>query len=135
MSGGEAGAAVAREVFEYALVRVVPRLERGERINAGVLVYCRAWGFLGARCVLDEARLRVLDREVDVSGVARALDAVELVCRGGAGAGPAREEDAGRRFRWLTAPRSTIVQPGAIHTGLTRDPAGELERLVERLVL
>ncbi|GAB3458473.1 DUF3037 domain-containing protein [Streptomonospora sediminis] len=123
-----------REVFEYALVRVVPRLERGEQINAGVLVYCRAQGFLGARCVLDEARLRALDPDVDVAGVGRALEAVELVCRGGAGAGPARDEDAGRRFRWLTAPRSTIVQPGAIHTGLTRDPAGELERLAGRLV-
>ncbi|GAA4902421.1 DUF3037 domain-containing protein [Streptomonospora salina] len=135
MSREESGAAVAREVFEYALVRVVPQLERGEQVNAGVLVYCRARGFLGARCVVDEARLRVLDPDVDVSGVGRALEAVELVCRGGAGAGPARAEDAGRRFRWLTAPRSTIVQPGAIHTGLTADPAGELERLVQRLVL
>ncbi|KIH99224.1 hypothetical protein LP52_08885 [Streptomonospora alba] len=135
MSRGEPGAAGEREVFEYALMRVVPRLERGEQVNAGVIVYCRARGFLGARCVVDEARLRVLDPDVDVCGVGRALEAVELVCRGGAGAGPARDEDAGRRFRWLTAPRSTIVQPGAIHTGLTRDPAGELERLVERLVL
>ncbi|WP_242676950.1 DUF3037 domain-containing protein [Streptomonospora litoralis] len=126
---------VARDVFEYALVRVVPRLERGERVNAGVIVYCRAQRFLGARCVVDARRLRTLDPGVDVDGVARALEGVELVCRGGAGAGPAREEDAGRRFRWLTAPRSTIVQPGAIHTGLTRDAAGELERLAERLVL
>ncbi|GAA1767431.1 MULTISPECIES: DUF3037 domain-containing protein [Streptomonospora] len=135
MSGGASGVLVDRDVFEYALVRVVPRLERGEQVNAGVIVYCRARRFLGARCVLDEERLRALDPGVDVTGVARALEAVELVCRGGAGAGPARDEDSGRRFRWLTAPRSTIVQPGAIHTGLTRDPAGELERLVGRLVL
>ncbi|MDA0565555.1 DUF3037 domain-containing protein [Streptomonospora sp. S1-112] len=131
MSGGAPG---ARAVFEYALVRVVPRLERGEQVNAGVILYCQALGFLGARCVVDEPRLRALDAGVDVGGVGRALEAVEKVCAGGPGAGPARTEDAGRRFRWLTAPRSTIVQPGPIHTGLTADPAAELERLLERLV-
>lgn len=123
-----------RDVFEYALLRVVPRLERGERVNAGVIVYCQARSFLAARCALDVGRLRCLDADVDVPGVDRALQAVEATCRGGAEAGAARGEAAGRRFRWLTAPRSTIVQPGPIHTGLTVDPEGEVERLVGLLV-
>ncbi|CAM4301566.1 DUF3037 domain-containing protein [Nocardiopsis rhodophaea] len=125
---------MTREVFEYALVRVVPRVERGEQVNAGVIVYCQARGFLAARCALDEERLSVLDASVDVAGVRRALDAVEAVCQGGGAAGAAGCESAGRRFRWLTSPRSTIVQPGPIHTGLTDDPEGELERLLDSLV-
>ncbi|MBB6171591.1 hypothetical protein HNR23_001651 [Nocardiopsis mwathae] len=125
---------MTREVFEYALVRVVPRLERGEQVNAGVIVYCQARGFLAARWALDEARLSALDPGVDLVGVRRALEAVEAVCRGGGAAGAAGGESAGRRFRWVTAPRSTIVQPGPIHTGLTEDPEGELERLLDRLV-
>ena len=115
-----------REVFEYAVVRVVPRVERGERVNAGVIVYCKARSFLAARCALDVGRLRALDAGVDVVGVERALEAVELVCRGGEDAGVAGGEDAGRRFRWLTAPRSTIVQPGPVHTGLTADPEAKI---------
>ncbi|WP_067972787.1 DUF3037 domain-containing protein [Nocardiopsis trehalosi] len=125
---------MSRDVFEYAVVRVVPRLERGEQVNAGVIVYCKARSFLGARCVLDADRLLALDTGVDVGGVRRALEAVELVCRGGPEAGAAGAEDAGRRFRWLTAPRSTIVQPGPIHTGLTADPEAELARLATTLV-
>jgi len=124
-----------RDVFEYALVRVVPRIERGEMINAGVLVYCRAKSFVGARVHLDEARLRCLDAGADVDGVRAALRGYEGVCEGGRPAGQAAGDDPGRRFRWLTAPRSTIVQPGPIHTGLTWDPSGEVERLLELLVL
>jgi hypothetical protein len=123
-----------REVFEYALLRVVPRVERGECINAGVLVYCRAKAYVGVRTHLDEARLRALDPDVDVAGVRAALHAVEGVCAGGEGAGQAASDDAGRRFRWLIAPRSTVVQPGPVHTGLTIDPAAEPERLLDLLV-
>ncbi|MDT0486724.1 MULTISPECIES: DUF3037 domain-containing protein [Streptomyces] len=123
-----------REVFEYALLRVVPRVERGECINAGVLVYCRAKAYVGVRTHLDEARLRALDPEADVAGVRAALHAVEGVCAGGEGAGQAARDDAGRRFRWLIAPRSTVVQPGPVHTGLTTDPAAEPERLLDLLV-
>ncbi|QIJ61490.1 DUF3037 domain-containing protein [Streptomyces sp. JB150] len=123
-----------REVFEYALLRVVPRVERGECINAGVLVYCRAKGYVGARTHLDEARLLALDPRADVAGVRAALRAVESVCGGGEAAGQAAGDDPGRRFRWLIAPRSTIVQPGPVHTGLTTDPAAEAERLLELLV-
>lgn len=123
-----------RDVFEYALLRVVPRVERGECINAGVLVYCRAKGYVGARTHLDEARLLALDPEADVAGVRAALGAVEGICAGGAAAGHAAGDDPGRRFRWLVAPRSTVVQPGPVHTGLTRDPAAETERLLDVLV-
>ncbi|MGW1160451.1 DUF3037 domain-containing protein [Streptomyces sp. NPDC002513] len=123
-----------RDVFEYALLRVVPRVERGECINAGVLVYCRAKAYVGARTHLDEARLLALDPEANVAGVRAALRAVESVCAGGASAGQAARDDAGRRFRWLIAPRSTVVQPGPVHTGLTTDPAAETERLLDLLV-
>ncbi|AZM63464.1 MULTISPECIES: DUF3037 domain-containing protein [unclassified Streptomyces] len=123
-----------RHVYEYALLRVVPRIERGECVNAGVLVYCRAKSFVAARTHLDEARLLALDPGADLPGVRSALRAVEGVCAGGAAAGQAAGDDAGRRFRWLIAPRSTVVQPGPVHTGLTADPAAEVERLLDLLV-
>ena len=123
-----------RDVFEYALLRDVPRVERGECFNAGVIVYCRAHSFVAARTHLDEAKLRALDPDADVVGVRAALRAVEGVCGGGEGAGQAAGDDPGRRFRWLIAPRSTVVQPGAVHSGLTTDPAGEAERLLDLLV-
>lgn len=128
------GRADGREVFEYALLRVVPRVERGEQINAGVVVYCRAQSFVAARTHLDEARLLALDPDADVAGVRAALGAVENVCHGGERAGQAAGDDAGRRFRWLVAPRSTVVQPGPVHTGLTRDAEAETERLLDLLV-
>jgi hypothetical protein len=123
-----------RDVFEYALLRVVPRVERGEFFNAGVVVYCRAKAFVCARTHLDEDKLRALDPAADVTGVRAALHAVEGVCQGGEHAGQAARDDAGRRFRWLIAPRSTVVQPGPVHTGLTADPQGEAERLLDLLV-
>lgn len=123
-----------RDVFEYALLRVVPRVERGELINAGVVVYCRARSFVAARTHLDEDRLRALDPHADLAGVRAALRAVEGVCHGGREAGQAAGDDPGRRFRWLVAPRSTVVQPGPVHTGLTADPEAEAERLLELLV-
>ncbi|MFI8193685.1 DUF3037 domain-containing protein [Streptomyces sp. NPDC085946] len=129
-----AGQGGGRDVFEYALLRVVPRVERGECVNAGVLVYCRARAYLGARTHLDEARLLALDPDADVAGVRAALRAVEGVCSGGEAAGQAGGDDAGRRFRWLIAPRSTVVQPGPVHTGLTADPDAETERLLDLLV-
>ncbi|MCB8904349.1 DUF3037 domain-containing protein [Streptomyces flavochromogenes] len=123
-----------RDVFEYALLRVVPRVERGECFNAGVVVYCRARSYVAARTHLDEAKLSVLDPAADVTGVRAALRAVEGVCLGGDAAGQAAGDDAGRRFRWLIAPRSTVVQPGPVHTGLTTDPEAEVERLLDLLV-
>ncbi|MFJ5773736.1 DUF3037 domain-containing protein [Streptomyces sp. NPDC093094] len=129
-----AGQGGDRDVYEYALLRVVPRVERGECINAGVLVYCRARGYVGARTHLDESRLLALDPRADTAGIRAALRAVEAVCGGGAPAGQAAGDDPGRRFRWLVAPRSTIVQPGPVHTGLTTDPGAETERLLDLLV-
>ncbi|AEM85102.1 MULTISPECIES: DUF3037 domain-containing protein [Streptomyces] len=123
-----------RDVFEYAVLRVVPRVERGEQINAGVVVYCRATSFVAARVHLDEDRLRALDPSADVRAVRAALRAVECVCCGGERAGQAAEDDPGRRFRWLVAPRSTVVQPGPVHTGLTADAEAEVERLLDLLV-
>jgi hypothetical protein len=129
-----AGQGGGRDVFEYALLRVVPRVERGECINAGVLVYCRAKAYVGARTHLDEARLLALDPDADVAGIRAALEAVERVCGGGEEAGQAAGDDPGQRFRWLAAPRSTVVQPGPVHTGLTVDPAADTERLLDLLV-
>ncbi|MET9395587.1 DUF3037 domain-containing protein [Streptomyces sp. NPDC006624] len=123
-----------RQIYEYAVLRVVPRIERGECVNAGVLVYCRAESYVGARTHLDEARLLALDPQADVAGVRAALRAVEGICAGGPAAGQAAADDPGRRFRWLVAPRSTIVQPGPVHTGLTVNPAAETERLLDLLV-
>ncbi|MEU2431958.1 MULTISPECIES: DUF3037 domain-containing protein [unclassified Streptomyces] len=123
-----------RDVFEYAVLRVVPRVERGECFNAGVVVYCRAKSFVAARTYLDETKLKALDPRADVRGVRAALHAVEGICRGGDDAGQAAHDDAGRRFRWLIAPRSTVVQPGPVHTGLTADPAAEVEHLLDVLV-
>jgi Protein of unknown function (DUF3037) len=125
-STGQAGT----EVFEYALIRVVPRVERGEAINAGVIVYSQQYRYLCARIELDEGRLRALDPTVDLDSVRTALTAFTKACS----EGPLADRPLGERFRWLTAPRSTIVQPGPVHTGLTTDPAAELDHLFDTLV-
>jgi hypothetical protein len=121
-------------VFEYSVLRVVPRVDRGESINAGILVYCRPLRFLRAVVDLDPDRLLALDPAADVAAFRQALTAITAVCDESAAAGQAGQQDIGRRFRWLTAPRSTVVQPGPVHTGLTRDPAAEADRLLQALV-
>lgn len=118
--------------YQYAVLRVVPRMERGEFVNAGVLVYSRAAGFLGARVHLDAGRLHAIDPRADVDAIEAALAGAADTC---AGTGAGAEEDIGKRFRWLTAPRSTVVQPGPVHTGLTSDVRAEPERLLRLLVL
>jgi DUF3037 family protein len=118
------------EVFEYALIRVVPRVERGEAVNAGVILYCQMHGYLCTRVQLDEHRLLALDPGADLDVVRAALSAFAKACDSGPGAG----RSLGERFRWLTSPRSTIVQPGPVHAGLTADPAAELTRLFDTLV-
>jgi hypothetical protein len=134
----------ARHPFEYALLRVVPRIERGEAFNAGVVLYSRPLDFLGARVHLDVQRLHALDPAADAAVIRAALGAVQAHCSAGhwaherveaRHAGPAGREDRGRRFRRLTAPRSTIVQAGPVHTGLTADPEAELDHLLATLVL
>ncbi len=122
------------EPFEYAILRVVPRVDRGEAINAGILLYCRPLGYLQALVDLDVDRLLALDPAADVPAIERALAAIIRVCEQDPGAGQAGLQDIGRRFGWLTAPRSTVVQPGPVHTGLTTDPAAEASRLLATLV-
>lgn len=124
----------SRSPYLYAIIRVVPRVERGESINAGVVLLCRSRRFLGARMALDTGRLAALAPDCDLDGVQGHLDAIEAIARGDADAGPiARMTDA-ERFHWLVAPSSTIIQPSAVHTGLTDDPAAELDHLVATLV-
>jgi hypothetical protein len=123
-----------RQVFEYAVLRVVPRVERGECLNVGVLVYCQSSDLLVAAVHLDVARLAALAPDLDLDAVGRALDGIHRVCGGGAQAGPAGASSQGQRFRWLTSPRSTVVQTGPSHAGLTDDPEAEPERLLDLLV-
>ena len=118
-------------VFEYALVRAVPRVERGECVNVGVVLYCQARDFLAVRVHVDEGRLRALDADADVEAVTAAAAALQKTCEG---EGPAGQTSLGQRFRWLTAPRSTVVHAGPVHSGLTGDPAAEITRLVDLLV-
>jgi hypothetical protein len=120
--------------FEYAVVRVVPRVDRGESINAGVLVYCRPLWYLRALIELDASRLLALDPAADVEAIERALAALAAVGAEDPASGQAGLQDIGRRFGWLTAPRSTVIQPGPVHTGLTADPDAEAERLLTALV-
>ncbi|GIE93403.1 DUF3037 domain-containing protein [Paractinoplanes rishiriensis] len=117
--------------YEYAIIQAVPRVERGEVINVGVLLYSQRAGFLAARTHLDPERLRALDPDADVPAIAAALASWEKTC---SGAGAAAEMKPGERFRWLVAPRSTILRAGPVHMGLAADPAAELERLEGLLV-
>ena len=123
-----------REDFQYAIVRVVPHVERGECLNAGVVLFCRRLGFLGARTGLDEAALAAVAPGCEAGDVRAHLETLERVAAGAEDGGPIAALPPSERFHWLTAPSSTIVQSSAVHTGLTSDPAGELEHLFERLV-
>jgi hypothetical protein len=120
--------------YEWTVLRVVPRVERCEFVNAGAVVYCQALDFLDAYVELDDARALALDPTLDVDGVRRHLAAVRALCAGGPEAGPAGARPAGERFRRLVAPRSTVVQTAPVHTGLTVDPPAELARLAVSMV-
>ena len=122
------------KLFEYALLRVVPRVERGEFINAGVVLHCSEANFLDARVHLDPERLGVLDPGLDHASVLAHLEAACLVCTGGRGAGPIGLLPRSQRFGWLIAPRSTVVQPSPVHTGFAADPEEALERLLRMMV-
>jgi hypothetical protein len=124
---------LSAEAFSYALLQVVPRIERGERFNAGVVLYCRRARFLGARVQLDERKLAALDPEADAAELARHLEALAAVAAGTGDHAVARLEQS-ERFHWLAAPSSTSVQPSPVHTGLTEDPAATLDRLFATLV-
>jgi hypothetical protein len=122
------------EPFSYAIVRLVPDIERGEQVNVGVIVFCRPLDFLGARTALDEERARAVGREVDVDAARRHLEAIERVAAGDPDGGPIAGLDTTARFHWLVAPSSTIIQPSEVHTGLCDDPRACLDDLFGRLV-
>lgn len=128
-------AAGARDPFEYAIVRVVPRVERGEGLNAGIVLMCRPRRFLGAQVRLDEALLVAMSPDGDPEVVRAHLDAVEAVAAGRPDAGPIAALSMPERFHWLVSPSSTIIQPSEVHTGLTTDPAATLAHLFRTLVL
>jgi hypothetical protein len=120
--------------YDYAIVRVVPRVERGEFVNAGVILSCAATRFLAAAIDLDEAALRALAPDVELDGIRTALAAIPRACAGGAAAGAIGRLSVRERFHWLVAPRSTSVQTSPVHTGLCSDPAAALQHLMQRVV-
>ncbi len=120
--------------YQYVVLRCVPRVEREEFVNVGVVLYCQATDFLDVRWSVDRDRLRLLDPQLDLDQVCEALAFVAGVCAGDERGGTAAEQPIGTRFGFLMAPRSTVLQPGPVHGGVTADPAGELEGLLGRLV-
>ena len=120
--------------YDYAIVRVVPRVERGEFVNVGALVSSDAKGYLAARFAVDEARLLALDPRVDLDAVRTALAAIAAVCAGGEAAGPIGRLSLRERLHWLVAPRSTMIQTSAVHAGRCDDLADALDHLHERMV-
>jgi hypothetical protein len=121
--------------FDYAIVRVVPRVERGELINTGAIVSCPTRSYLAARIALDAARLRALWPATDVAEVEAALALIPLIAAGDPRGGPIAALPRGERFHWLVAPRSAIIQTSPVHTGLCDDPDAVLDQLIERLVV
>ena len=120
--------------FQYAVVRVVPRVERGECMNVGVVFFCRPRRFLAARIALDEARLAAFAPALALEAGGAHLDAMERIAAGDEGAGPVARLDQSERFHWLVAPSSTVIQTSPVHTGLCEDPEATLAALVEKLV-
>ncbi len=120
--------------YQYVVLRCVPRVEREEFLNVGVVLYCQGADFLAEQHRLDPTRLQALAPSLDSVAVRDALETVARVCRGDTADGLPHLDGLGRRFGWISAPRSTVVQPGPVHGGLTADPAAELARLVDCLV-
>jgi len=125
---------MAGHPFQYAVVRVIPRVERGESLNAGVILLCRPKRFLAARTSLEADRLRALAPDVDPLTIETHLAAIDAVAAGDPDAGPIARLGQAERFHWLVSPASTIIQPSEVHTGLCEDPGHELARLAETLV-
>lgn len=123
-----------RDPFQYAIVRVVPRIERGESLNVGVVLFCRPRRYLAARISLDEGRLASLATNLDPSTIRPHLGAIERIAAGDARAGPIGELSQSERFHWLVAPSSTIIQTSEVHSGLCSDPGAELDHLMSTLV-
>ena len=123
------------QLFEYAVIRVVPRVEREEFLNVGVVLYCGKQRFLRVLFTLDEKRICSFSDKIDIAEIQAYLQAFERICAGGKGSGRIGELPVAERFRWLTATRSTVVQTSKVHPGLCTDPAGKLQKLFEELVL
>ena len=121
-------------LYDYAIIRVLPRVEREEFVNAGVIVSCPEKQFLGARIALDESRLLAVNPAADVETIRTHLAAIPRICAGGDDAGPIGKLSQRERFHWLVAPRSTIIQTSPVHTGHCSDPSTILERLLEKMV-
>ncbi len=130
----EAGPQLSLVPYQYAVIQVVPDVERGERFNAGVVLFCRSRRFLSARTSLDVEKLSALAPACDPETVAAQLEALERIAAGDALAGPLARLEQAERFHWLVAPGSTMLQPSDVHSGLTSDPAAALDRLFQRLV-
>jgi hypothetical protein len=128
------GAEGARLSYQYVVLRCVPRVDREEFVNVGVVVYCQATDYLDVAWHVDRGRLAALDPALDIDQVCDALDFVEGVCAGDERGGAAATKPIGQRFGFVKAPRSTVLQPGPVHGGVTRDPVRQLEHLRERLV-
>jgi len=120
--------------YQYVVLRCVPRVEREEFVNVGVVLFCQAAEYLDARWEVSSDRLRAVSRDVDIDAVCDGLEFVDAVCHADPTAGSVASQDPGTRFGFLRAPRSTVIQPGPVHGGLTDDPATELERLLGQLV-
>ena len=120
--------------FDYAVVRIVPHVEREEFVNAGVILFCRTKRFLDCRLYLARQRLEALAPGLDVDAVQAQLDAYSRICRGGSEAGPIGELDESARFHWLTSPRSTVLQVSPVHGGVCTDPQEALEDLFQKMV-
>lgn len=123
------------QLYEFAVIRVVPKIEREEFINAGIILFCKRRKFLSAVCRLDEQKLLALCRETDFGQVMSNLSSLERIASGAKGAGPIAEMEIAERFRWLTAVRSTVIQTSRPHPGFTSDPEATLQRLLRELVL
>ncbi|MET0771511.1 MAG: DUF3037 domain-containing protein [Candidatus Limnocylindrales bacterium] len=134
MPDGAAGMASGGMPFQYATLRVVPDVERGERINAGVVLLCRPARFLDARVHLDEGLLARLAPDLEIGPIRALIGLVPRLCAGDPSAGPIALLEPAERFHWIVAPSSTVVQPSAVHTGVTKDPAATLGSLYRRLV-
>ena len=122
-------------LFEYAVIRIVPRVEREEFLNAGVILYCSKLNFLRAKFQVNHERLGAFCKDLDINELTENLRAIEHISIGGPGSGPIGRLDAAARFRWLTATRSTVVQTSKVHPGFCQDPLETLDRLISQLVL
>ena len=120
--------------YDYAIIRVIPRVEREEFVNVGVIVSCPAKGFLEARIQLDEQRLLALDATLDIATVRAHLEAIPAICTGGEQTGPIGQRSQRERFHWLVAPRSTVIQISPVHTGCCKNPIAALEHLLDAMV-